>query len=83
VDCLGGINSVDALKVLRASSALPYTQSEPCEDIATMMALWNELQGDVDCSSTVNSVDSLKLLRHSAALSVAQSEPCPDIGSGG
>ena len=79
VNCTGGINSVDALLVLRSNAGLPVAQSEPCEDIDKDSLPNGELQGDVDCSNDVNSVDALKLLRYSAGLSVAQTEPCPNI----
>lgn len=80
VDCSGGVNSVDSLKVLRFNASLSVTQTDPCVDLG--QALPNtEIQGDVDCSNTVNAVDSLKLLRFSAALSVTQNDPCPDIGT--
>jgi hypothetical protein len=81
VDCSGGINSVDALKVLRATAGLSVTQTEPCPDIGTENHPNGELQGDVNCSTGVNSVDALFLLRYTAALPAAQVEPCPDIGS--
>jgi hypothetical protein len=80
VDCGGGINSVDALKVLRYAAGLSVTQTEPCPDPGQGLAN-GEVQGDVDCSNTVNSVDALKLLRYAASLSVSQNEPCPDMGS--
>ncbi len=84
VDCSGGVNAVDALKVLRFGASLPVQQIGPepdaCEDLGT--ALGNgELQGDVDCSDAVNAVDALKLLRFGASLSVQQNDPCPDVGT--
>jgi hypothetical protein len=81
VDCMDGISSVDALKVLRAASGMGYTQYEPCANVGSEMTVWNELQGDVDCDNTANSVDALKLLRFNAGMSVSQNEPCPNIGS--
>jgi hypothetical protein len=81
VDCSQAINSVDALKVLRYSAALGYSQTEPCPDIGIGVVQGGMLQGDVNCSTAVNSVDSLLLLRYGAGLSVSQIEPCPDIGS--
>jgi hypothetical protein len=77
VDCNGGVNSVDSLKILRHVASLSVAQTEPCDDIGT----GSPLQGDVDCSGGVNSVDSLKILRFVAVLSVAQNEPCTDIGT--
>jgi hypothetical protein len=37
VDCGGSINAVDALKILRASSTLPVSQTEPCPDPGTLV----------------------------------------------
>lgn len=81
VNCSGGINSVDALLVLRSNTGLSVTQTEPCINIGVGPLPNNGLQGDVDCSNSVSSVDALKLLRYSAALSVSQNEPCPNIGT--
>jgi hypothetical protein len=81
VDCQGGINSIDALKLLRYGVSLTYTQAEPCEDIGLDLLPNGELQGDVDCTATVNSIDALKLLRYTAGLTYTQTEPCPDIGT--
>jgi hypothetical protein len=80
VDCSGGVNSVDALKVLRFGAGLGVSQSDPCVDLGQTLPN-TELQGDVDCSNTVNAVDALKLLRYGAGLSVAQNNPCPDVGT--
>jgi len=77
VDCSGGVNAVDALKLLRSNAGLGVTQAEPCPGIGTLTPKF----GDVDCTNAVNSVDALKLLRDNAGLSVAQTEPCPDIGA--
>jgi hypothetical protein len=78
VDCGGGVNAVDALKVLRHSASLPVTQSEPCPDLGEDMG--GHPFGDVDCSNLVNAVDALKILRSNAQLTVEQTEPCTDIG---
>jgi hypothetical protein len=77
VDCSGGINAVDALKLLRSSAALSVSQTEPCPDIGEN--LLPALFGDVDCSAAVNSVDALKVLRYNASLSVDQTLPCPQF----
>jgi hypothetical protein len=37
VDCGGSINAVDALKILRAASTLPVSQTEPCPDPGTLV----------------------------------------------
>jgi hypothetical protein len=81
VDCGGGINSIDALKILRHNASLSVAQTEPCEDIEVDTLPNGELQGDVDCSGGVDAIDALKLLRNNAALPVAQNEPCPNIGT--
>ncbi|HSP55341.1 MAG TPA: M36 family metallopeptidase, partial [Dehalococcoidia bacterium] len=87
VDCANGVNSVDALKVLRNVASLSVSQTEPCPDIGQGLLGIPQgiapLQGDVDCSGSVNSVDALKILRFVAGLSVSQNEPCADIGTGG
>jgi hypothetical protein len=80
VDCGGAVNSVDALKVLRYSAGLGYSQTEPCKKIGNETLANGKIQGDIDCSNSVNSVDSLKLLRYSSLLAYSQTEPCPDIG---
>jgi hypothetical protein len=84
VDCSGptGVNSIDALKLLRFSASLPVVQSEPCLDIGLPRALpppddWK--MGDVDCSGTVNSIDALKILRANAGLSVAIPAGCLEV----
>ena len=82
VDCGGGINSIDALKVLRYSAGLSVSQAPGCPDIGVdPVPQSGGLQGDVDCSGPVNSIDALKLLRFAAGLSVSQGPGCPLIGS--
>ena len=81
MDCSGQVNAIDALKVLRFSAGLSYTQNEPCKKIGIETLPSGKIQGDVDCGNTVASVDSLKLQRYAAALPYTQTEPCPDIGS--
>jgi hypothetical protein len=85
VDCSGplnGVNSVDALKVLRFSAGLSVSQSEPCLDLGLPRLLappddWK--MGDVDCLGFVNSIDALKILRAVAGLSVAKPPGCPEV----
>jgi hypothetical protein len=82
VDCDGSVNSIDALKVLRATAALSVSQSEPCLDIGLPRLLAppeNWMVGDVDCSATVNSIDALKVLRSVASLTVTKPPQCPDL----
>jgi hypothetical protein len=69
VDCDGGIDSVDALKVLRGAAGLPDAGS--CLPDS----------GDVNCSGTVTATDALALLRHAAGLPVSLPPSCPPIGS--
>ncbi len=76
------ITALDALKVLRTVVAMGVTQSEPCPDIGSTVAVDGAspyLWGDADCSDAVDTIDALKLLRHVAGLSVAQYEPCPAV----
>jgi hypothetical protein len=74
VDCSGGVNAVDALKVLRSNAALSVAQTPPCNIIGNLLPH----VGDVDCSGGVNAIDALKILRHNAGLSVLQIGPEPD-----
>jgi hypothetical protein len=69
VDCDGGIDSVDALKVLRGTAGLP--------NAGGCLAAY----GDVNCSGAVGSVDALLILRHVAGLGVSLPLGCPLIGS--
>jgi hypothetical protein len=69
VDCDGGIDSVDALKVLRGAAGLP--------NAAGCFAG----SGDVNCSGTITAVDALVLLRHVATLPVTLPVACPPIGT--
>jgi hypothetical protein len=70
VDCDGGIDSVDALRVMRGSAGLPNAGG--CFAAS----------GDVNCSGGVSSVDALVLLRYVAALPVSLPLGCPPIGGG-
>jgi hypothetical protein len=74
---IGGVDSTDALLVLRFRAGLSVTQNEPCPDMGTGQG---GLFGDVDCSGIVNSVDSLKIQRAVANLSVDQPKGCTPIG---
>ena len=78
VDCNGGVNSVDALKVLRFVAGLTVSQQPGCPLIGTGLPFAN---GDVDCNNNVNSVDALKILRWVAGLSVSQQPGCTPIGT--
>jgi hypothetical protein len=86
VDCSGpggGVNSVDALKVLRHNTGLSVTQNEPCLDIGQPRALPppdDRLVGDVNCSGGVNSVDALLILRAVAGIPwLIPPIGCPEI----
>ncbi len=78
VDCANGVNSVDALKILRHVANLSVSQTDGCDPINTGGP---PVQGDVDCANGVNSVDALKVLRYVANLSVSQNGDCPRIGA--
>ena len=75
------VNSIDALKILRYSALLPYSQNEPCPNLGSGILQSGKPQGDVDCSNAATSIDALKILRSVAKLSYTQNEPCPNIGS--
>jgi hypothetical protein len=74
---IGGVDSTDALLVLRHNAGLSVNQNEPCPDIGSGGA---GLFGDVDCSDAINAVDSLKIQRAIANLSVNQAKGCTPIG---
>ena len=78
VDCTNTVNSIDALKVLRKSAALPVQQTEPCVQLG-MMQVNGWKKGDVNCSNAVNSVDALLILRAVAGLSVVLPSGCSAI----
>ena len=69
VNCVGGVNSVDALFVLRS-----VAQIEPSGDCLAAA-------GDVNCSGGINAVDSLQILRYVAGMPVSQEPECPGIGT--
>jgi len=77
VDCNGNVNSVDGLKILRASASLPVAQTEPCNDMGTQ----SPPVGDVDCNGTTTAVDALKILRSGAGLGYSKVHYCDDIGT--
>jgi hypothetical protein len=86
VDCSGGVDSVDALKILRYVADLPTTPVAGCPPIGGPLSglpvLGGPLQqGDVDCSGAVDSVDALKVLRYVADLPTTPVQGCPPIGS--
>jgi hypothetical protein len=67
-NCSNGVDSVDALLVLRYVVQLPI--GDQCD-----------ADKDVDCSGAVNAIDALKVLRYAASLSVSQTQPCPVMGA--
>jgi CSLREA domain-containing protein len=78
VDCGNGVNSVDALKVLRFSAGLTVAQGPACPAMGLSIAGFPF--GDVDCGGTINPIDALKVLRNVAALPVIQPKGCTEIG---
>ena len=85
VDCSGGINPVDSLKLLKVDAGLTVSQPVPgCPaigaDYATGAYTWK--WGDVDCSGSVSPVDSLKVLKTDAGFPPVQTVAnCPAMGS--
>jgi glucose/arabinose dehydrogenase len=78
-NCDNAVNSVDALLLLRHSSALGINQNDPCRDIGVQVPMSGELMGDVNCSNAINSVDALLVLRAAASLPVNIPGGCPVI----
>jgi len=88
VDCSAGVDSTDALKVLRAVSALPYTVNLPCTPLfETRTTYWFPYTrilkwGDVDCSGAVDATDAQKILRFVSGLPDSPvTTPCPSISN--
>ena len=87
IDCSGGVNPVDSLKMLREDAGLSVAQGADCPEPGTdLIVIWdsestNDKWGDADCSGSLDPVDSLKVLRFDAGLFYIQQEPCPDIGA--
>jgi hypothetical protein len=85
VDCSGGINPVDSLKLLKVDAGLTVSQPVPrCPamgvDYAVGAYTWK--WGDVDCSGTISPVDSLKELKVDAGFPVVQTVAgCPALGA--
>jgi len=78
VDCSGGVNSIDALKLLRHVAGLDVSQTEPCPDIGTADG---ELFGDINCDGDVTAADALFVLRFVAALPVNLPQGCRPVGT--
>ncbi len=68
VNCANGINSVDALLVLRHSAGLPA--NAPCMDLA----------GNTNCDAGINAIDALRILRFAASLPNGVPAGCTAIG---
>lgn len=77
VDCSGGVNLNDAMKLLRYVAALSVGQTEPCPDIGSPVA---SIFGDIDCDDDIDSVDALAILRLVAGLPAELPPGCPPIG---
>ncbi|HUF54339.1 MAG TPA: hypothetical protein VMR52_11285 [Dehalococcoidia bacterium] len=82
VDCSGGVDPVDALKLLRHDAGLSVAQGPDCPPIGDPVDVGDgeELWGDIDCSDGVHPVDALKVLRFDAGLVVQRPAGCPDPG---
>jgi len=78
VDCDGGADAVDALKILRHVASLSVSQDPGCPPVETPAA--GHPFGDVDCDDDVDAVDALKVLRYVASLPVQQNGGCAPIG---
>jgi hypothetical protein len=78
VDCAGGVNSIDALKLLRHVAGLDVAQTDPCPDIGTADG---ELFGDINCDGSITAVDALFVLRFVAALPANVPQGCRPVGT--
>ncbi len=79
IDCNGGIDSVDALQVLRYTAKLPVAQEPSCPQLGSDQG--GHLMGDMSCDGDVGSVDALDILRYVAQLpQLPATEGCPPIG---
>jgi hypothetical protein len=78
VDCSGGVNSIDALKLSRHVAGLSVAQTEPCPDIGTGEG---DIFGDVNCDGNITAVDTLFVLRFVAALPAILPQGCRPVGT--
>lgn len=78
VDCNGAVNSIDALKLLRAVSGLDVSQGDACPGIGAGDA---DVFGDVNCDASITSVDALLVLRFVASLPVNPPNGCREMGT--
>jgi parallel beta-helix repeat protein len=69
-NCDGGVNSVDALYVLRWTAGMGPPVPLACEPLA-----------DADCNGAINAVDALSVLRYVATLPVNTPPGCPALGA--
>jgi hypothetical protein len=78
VNCGAGVNSVDALTLLRSNAGLSYNSGPGCPAIGAQAS--GRIWGDANCSGTVNSIDALVTLRSNAGLPYNGEAGCPAIG---
>jgi hypothetical protein len=78
VDCSGGVNSIDALKLSRHVAGLSVAQTEPCPDIGTGDG---DIFGDVNCDGSITAVDALFVLRFVAGMPVNLPQGCRPVGT--
>jgi hypothetical protein len=85
-DCDGDVDSVDGLKALQELADLPYTQTQPCFVLGSVVGIETAsgvqiAWGDVDCDGDFDAVDALAILRSVVGFVVSQQQPCPAIAS--
>jgi hypothetical protein len=78
VDCSGGVNAVDALKLLRQVAGMPVAQTQPCPVIGAGDA---SIFGDINCDGNITAVDTLFVLRFVAGMPVNLPQGCRPVGT--
>lgn len=81
-NCLGDINPVDSLAVLRADAGLPVTQGSQCAplgDVGLFDGI-SRIWGDFDCDLSMSPIDALKILQFDSGFTPIQTGDCPGFG---
>jgi hypothetical protein len=83
VDCGGGVNPVDSLKLLRTDAGLPVSQPGGCPGMGANVTIGGNPRawGDLNCNGDVEPVDSLFVLRKDGGLPVNTPSGCPEMGA--
>ena len=81
-NCIGGIDPVDSLAILRADAGLQATQGPDCITLGDIALFDGDawIWGDFDCSGSMSPVDALKVLQYDSGFQPIQPADCPDFG---